>query len=129
MSILQNLIQRSTSLGNLQRFHGLGVIPILTEEIPELEVLEPLESALVGGLARITETSPAGEVPFLMLENTGDRPIIILDGEEVVGGKQNRIINTTLVILSKTSVLCGALHNTDNAESILMRRRESFNLL
>src|SRR5208337_1956302 len=43
-------------------------------------------------------------VPFLLLKNTGDRPIIVLDGEEVVGGKQNRIINTTLVVLARTSV-------------------------
>lgn len=104
MSILQDIVQPSTSLGNLRRFHGLGVIPILTEEVQELPVLEPLEKALVGGLAKITETSPAGEVPFLLLENTGDCPIIILDGEEVVGGKQNRIINTTLVIMAGTSV-------------------------
>ena len=46
MSILQDIIQTSTSLGNLQRVHGLGVIPILTEEVPELPVLEPLERAL-----------------------------------------------------------------------------------
>jgi len=104
MSILQDIMKASTSLGDLQRVHGLGVIPILAEEIPELPVLEPLERALERGSARITETSPAGEVPFLRLENTGDRPIIVLDGEELVGGKQNRIINTTLVIPANSSV-------------------------
>ena len=104
MSILREVIPASISLGDLQCVRGLGVIPILAEEVPELPVLEPLELALGGGSARITETSPGGEVPFLLLENTGDRPIIILDGEEVVGGKQNRIINTTLVILAGTSV-------------------------
>ena len=104
MSILQDIIPTSISLGGLNCVKGLGVIPILTKEITELPVLEPLERALERGLARITETSPAGEVPFLMLENTGDCPIIILDGEEVVGGKQNRIINTTMVIPASTSV-------------------------
>jgi hypothetical protein len=104
MSKLQDIIPVSIFLGNLQCVKGLGVIPILTEEVPELSVLEPLELALGRGVARITETSPAGEVPFLMLENTGDCPIIILDGEEVVGGKQNRIINTTLVIPANTKV-------------------------
>jgi hypothetical protein len=104
MSVLRNIIRKSISLGDLQCVQGLGVIPILTEEIAELPVLEPLERVLERGLARITETSPAGEVPFLLLDNTSDRPIIILDGEEVVGGKQNRIINTTLVILAGTSV-------------------------
>ena len=104
MSILEEIIQKSTTLGNLHRIHGLGVIPILTEDVPELQVLEPLELALERGWARISETSPGGEVPFLLLENTSDRPIIILDGEELIGGKQNRIINTTLVILGSTSV-------------------------
>src|SRR5208283_2306250 len=103
-SKLQDIIRNSISLGDLQCVQGLGVIPILIEEVPELEVLEPLELALERGSARITETSPTGEVPFLLLENTGDCPIIILDGEEVVGGKQNRIINTTMVIPASTSV-------------------------
>ena len=104
MSTLQDIIKTSTSLGDSQCVQGLGVIPILTKEVPEIPVLEPLELALERGSARITETSPAGEVPFLLLENTGDCPIIILDGEEVVGGKQNRIINTTLIILANTKV-------------------------
>jgi hypothetical protein len=104
MSKLQDIIKTSTFLGDLQHVHGLGVVPILTKEVPELQVLETLESALRVGVARITETSPAGQVPFLLLKNTGDQPIIVLDGEEVVGGKQNRIINTTLVILARTSV-------------------------
>ena len=104
MSNLQDIIKTSTSLGNLQRVHGLGVIPILAIEVPEIPVLEPLELALERGSARITETGMAGEVPFLLLKNTGDQPIIVLDGEEVVGGKQNRIINTTLVILARTKL-------------------------
>lgn len=104
MSILQEIIPTSISLGDMQCVQGFGAIPILTEEVRELPVLEPLENALERGLARITETSEAGEVPFLLLNNTGDRPLIILDGEEVVGGKQNRILNTTLVVLANTSV-------------------------
>lgn len=104
MSILKDILKKPVSLGDLQRVHSLGVIPIFINEIPELPELETLESVSGRGLARITETSPAGEVPFLKLENAGEKPIIILDGEEVVGGKQNRIINTTLVILAHTRV-------------------------
>jgi hypothetical protein len=104
MSVVQDIIFKPTFLGNLRGFQGLGAIPIFTKEVPEIPVLESLEKALEKGAARITETSTAGEVPFLLLENTGDCPIIILDGEEVVGGKQNRIINTTLVILANSTV-------------------------
>ena len=99
---IQEIIPGSISIGNLQRVKGLGVIPILAEDVTEITAFETLETALERGFARITETSPGGEVPFLLLENTSDRPVIILDGEEVVGGKQNRIINTTLVVLAST---------------------------
>ena len=101
---IQEIIPGSISIGNLQCVKGLGVIPILTEDVIEITAFETLETALENGFARITETSPGGEVPFLLLENTSDKPVIILDGEEVVGGKQNRIINTTLVILASTIV-------------------------
>jgi len=101
---IQEVIPASISLGNLQCVRGLCVIPILTEEVIEIPALETLESALEKGLARITETSLRGEVSFLLLKNTGDKPIIILDGEEVVGGKQNRIVNATLVILGNALV-------------------------
>lgn len=104
MSTLQDIMKTQVFLGDLQRVKGLGVIPILTEEVRELPEVETLESALKRGIARITETSPTGDVPFLLFENTGDKPIILLDGEELVGGKQNRIINTTLVILANTTV-------------------------
>lgn len=101
---IQEIIPGSISIGNLQCVKGLGVIPILTEDVIEITAFETLETALENGFARITETSPGGEVPFLLFENTSDKPVIILDGEEVVGGKQNRIINTTLVVLASTIV-------------------------
>ena len=46
MSILQEIIQKSIFLGDLQRIKGLGVIPILTEATPEIPALQPLETAL-----------------------------------------------------------------------------------
>ena len=95
-SKLQDVMKTQVFLGGLQRVKGLGVIPFLSQEVPELPDVETLEGALAKGFARITETGPGGEVPFLKLENSGERPIIILDGEEVVGGKQNRIVNATL---------------------------------
>lgn len=101
---IQDILPESISLGGLNYVKGLGIIPIRTEEVIEIPALETLETALEKGFARITETGPGGEVPFLKLENTGDRPIIILDGEEVVGGKQNRIVNTTLVIPASTKM-------------------------
>jgi len=104
MSKLQSIIPKTVSFDDLYRVHGLGVIPILNERAPDISPLEPLEVALAKGAVTITETSGAGEVPFLLLKNGGDDAVILLDGEEVVGGKQNRIINTTLVISAHSTV-------------------------
>src|SRR6185437_11391212 len=35
--------------------------------------------------------------------NRGSLPVLILDGEEVVGGLQNRVVNTTLLVPPKTT--------------------------
>jgi len=42
--------------------------------------------------------SEAGSVPFLQVANGADRPLLLLDGEELVGAKQNRILNTTVLV-------------------------------
>jgi hypothetical protein len=37
-------------------------------------------------------------VPELRVKNSGDLPVLILDGEELVGAKQNRIVNVTILV-------------------------------
>ena len=39
---------------------------------------------------RITEVDDEGSVPELRVANLGDRPLLLLDGEQLVGAKQNR---------------------------------------
>lgn len=41
-------------------------------------------------------------VPSFQLVNHGSLPVLILDGEEVVGGPQNRVVNTTLLIAANS---------------------------
>jgi hypothetical protein len=58
----------------------------------------------VRGEARVTEVSEAGSVPFLTVANGADRPLLLLDGEELIGAKQNRILNTTVLVGAHTEV-------------------------
>ncbi len=46
----------------------------------------------------MTEVSDAGSVPYLQAVNMGPWPVLIFDGEELVGAKQNRIVNTTILV-------------------------------
>jgi hypothetical protein len=50
--------------------------------------------------------SESGDVPNLLVTNLGDIPILILAGEELVGAKQNRLVNATFLVagLSKLTV-------------------------
>jgi hypothetical protein len=48
--------------------------------------------------------SEAGSVPFLKVANGADRPLLLLDGEELIGAKQNRILNTTVLVAAHTEV-------------------------
>lgn len=57
-----------------------------------------LDEALAGGLASVTEVSEAGSVPELLVKNRAPQPILILDGEELVGAKQNRIVNLSILV-------------------------------
>ncbi len=82
--------------------HGpLAVIPLLAPNLDDPDWLT-LEEA--GDHARVTEVSEAGSVPFLRVANGADQPLLLLDGEELVGAKQNRILNTTVLVAAHTEV-------------------------
>ena len=57
-----------------------------------------LRQALTEGRAVITEVSEGGSVPELRVVNKGDARILVLDGEELRGAKQNRVLSTSLLI-------------------------------
>ena len=54
----------------------------------------------------ISEVSQGGSVPELMVENNADYPVLLLDGEELQGAKQNRVLNATVLLeeYSKTDI-------------------------
>jgi len=96
---LAELFSRNLILGDPFAVHGLGIIPLLGDTSLNSPALDLLEQALDAGSFKVTEVSEGGSVPFLRAENSGANPVLILDGEELVGGKQNRIVNATIIIL------------------------------
>ena len=63
-----------------------------------------LDEALAAGLASVTEISESGSVPELLVKNTAKEPVLILDGEELVGAKQNRIVNLTILVAAEKTL-------------------------
>jgi hypothetical protein len=56
-----------------------------------------LQEALADGTVEITERASAA-VPELVLANKGLTMVLVLDGEEIVGGRQNRIVNASFLV-------------------------------
>ena len=57
-----------------------------------------LDEALAENKARITEVSEGGSVPELKFINEGEMPVFLMDGEELLGSKQNRILNLSILV-------------------------------
>ena len=49
-------------------------------------------------MVEVTEVDAAGSVPELLVINRSKRAVLIIDGEEVVGAKQNCAVNTSLLL-------------------------------
>jgi hypothetical protein len=43
-------------------------------------------------------------VPTLRAVNEGERPVLLLDGEELVGAKQNRVLNLTILVPAQSTL-------------------------
>jgi hypothetical protein len=82
---------------------ALTVFPLLGKDKPGPRYLT-LDEALAKNLAEITEVSAEGRVPELFFENKGDDPILLVDGEILVGAKQNRVLNLTILVRPKSRV-------------------------
>jgi hypothetical protein len=77
--------------------HNLTIFPLLDENAPATADYLAFGAALRAGLIRITEVSASGSVPRLAVQTLGDTAVLLLDGEELIGAKQNRIVNLTIL--------------------------------
>jgi hypothetical protein len=98
-----NTALNNISKGEAQCFENLEITPLLAPSASPADYLT-LSEAQAQGLAVVTEVSESGSVPTLLLQNTGEKAVFLLDGEELVGAKQNRILNLSLLVPPKSSL-------------------------
>jgi ARG and Rhodanese-Phosphatase-superfamily-associated Protein domain len=89
-------------LGEPREHRGIVITPLFPRRTPVAAYLT-LEDALPRGLA-ITEVNDAGSVPELAVSNPLDEQVLLYDGEELVGAKQNRILNVTVLVATKSTL-------------------------
>ena len=83
--------------GEIQVHKHVAVIPIISMNGSGPDYLT-MKEALEGMFLMVTEVTEGGHVPELKVINQGKKPVLLLDGEELSGAKQNRVLNTTILI-------------------------------
>jgi hypothetical protein len=90
--------------GEIQTYKNMGVIPLFTSVDGNPQYMT-LKEALERRLLVVTEVNPSGSVPELKVVNKADIPVLLLDGEELAGAKQNRVLNTTILIMENSETV------------------------
>lgn len=100
-------------LGQAISYQNLTVLPVLSADEADTSEFETLDDALASGAAIIAEQgnymwrtrdgvaqpiSGGAEVNQLVLVNRGKKPLLLLAGEVVSGGKQDRIIGKDRIV-------------------------------
>lgn len=87
-----------------QRHESLTVFPLIARGPAELPY-ELMADAINAGTLRITEVG-SGTVPELYAVHEGDVPVLVLDGEQLIGARQNRMTNRSILLPanSKTNI-------------------------
>ncbi len=84
-------------------YRNILLYPLATESIVCFDYLT-LDEALESGVIEVTE-KPGGSVPELEVENKSTKAILLLNGEELKGGRQNRTLNTDILVKPKTKII------------------------
>ena len=81
-------------------FRTISMYPLLARDpdVRRVPGYRILDDALASGLVEVTEVSEQGSVPHLRVVNRSPERILIVDGQELVGAKQNRVVNLTILV-------------------------------
>ncbi|HEV2474284.1 MAG TPA: DUF6569 family protein [Chthonomonadales bacterium] len=97
------LIADDIYLGVSGTFKNLTMTPIVggAHQLPDYITLD---QALSSGAAHVTEVSASGSVPDLLFVNEGRSAVFLMDGEELIGAKQNRILSSSILAPAESTI-------------------------
>ena len=80
---------------------GLTLFPLFTEGNRPVDYLLS-DEAIHMALVTVEEVSEGGSVPELLVRNEADARVLFLEGEELRGAKQNRVLNCSVLVPAKS---------------------------
>jgi len=91
------------SVGETTRIGDLELAPLCLDKPPTEPAYLLSDEAIHSGALEITELDE-GVVQELLAHNHGPKPVLILEGDTLVGCKQNRVVAHTLMVAAAASV-------------------------
>ncbi len=101
VTILERL--EGVSIGEPLHAGNLTVLPLMGEEPLAIPWLNSEEALDLKGFD-VGEVSESGAVNTLIVTNRCKLPILLLDGEVLHGGKQNRVMNTSVLVAAGATI-------------------------
>ncbi len=92
------------TIGQPSHHHNLTFFPLLWPQA-HLPSYTLLSTAIEEGLAVVEEVNESGSVPNLAVTNKCKCPLLIPEGEILMGAKQNRVINVTVLVAAGVKFL------------------------
>ena len=90
-------------IGEPQSYENLTVYPVRVKGYATF-TYQVLDEALKNANVTVREVNGSGHVPELLITNNSDIRVFLMDGEELIGAKQNRIVNTSIMIEAHSSI-------------------------
>lgn len=93
----------AVQVGEPIRSGALTVFPLFGPASSELQY-RLADEAIADQQVVVEEVSEGGSVPELRVENKGGESVLFLEGEELVGAKQNRVLNTSVLVAAHSTL-------------------------
>ena len=88
---------RKAKIGALQQHRNMSLYCVLAAQAGSAEFIT-LDEALGTNSFSISEVSESGSIQELKVTNRSNHKVLLLDGEELVGAKQNRVLSLTVLV-------------------------------
>jgi hypothetical protein len=104
MNTLLNEYLSRLELGEPQQHGNMLIAPLFSDGDQTPDYLTMTE-ALEQKLALLTEVGPAGQVPHITVVNAAAQLLLLIEGEELLGARQNRTLNTSVLVPAKSRLV------------------------
>ena len=84
-------------VGDPLEYEALAVFPLFADAVAGVDYLLS-DEAIGGGTVTVEEVSEGGSVPNLLVDNKAGTLVLFLEGEELRGAKQNRVLNASVLV-------------------------------